>query len=446
MDTPICDFVRQYVEENSLRLHMPGHKGKTVLGVEHLDITEINGADDLYDAEGIIRKSERNASTLFGCPTCFSTEGSSQCIRAMMHLTMLHAKKTGRKPLIAAGRNAHKTFLSAAALLDFQILWLYPESEDSYLSCDISAAQLEKTFAAMSELPTAVYITSPDYLGKTSNIQKIAEVCHRYHILVLVDNAHGAYLKFLENSQFPMDLGADMCCSSAHKTLPVLTGGAYMHLSEDLAAEFTGQIKNAMGLFGSTSPSYLIMQSLDAANLYLSAYPKKLQAFCSQIEMLKNRLIAHGFTLCNSEPLKITISPKSWGYTGLEFAKILQEHHIICEFADPDYIVLMLTPEIEAHELNYLERILVQIERKTEIVQQAPTFHKAEMICSFREATLSLSEVLPVEACNGRILASASVGCPPAVPILVCGERIDHHAIECFRYYGIEHCTVMKEN
>ena len=109
MNTPICDFARQYAQRQALRLHMPGHKGVPTLGVEHLDITEFDGADSLYEASGIIRQSEENAGRLFGCPTFYSTEGSSQCIRAMLYLILQHARQQGRSPHIAAARNVHKT-------------------------------------------------------------------------------------------------------------------------------------------------------------------------------------------------------------------------------------------------------------------------------------------------------------------------------------------------
>ena len=111
MDTPICDFVRGYARSGALRLHMPGHKGEGPLGMEALDITEIPGADSLYEADGVIAQSEKNASALFGAPTLYSTEGSSLCIRAMLALVQRHAAAQGRRPMIAAGRNAHKTFL-----------------------------------------------------------------------------------------------------------------------------------------------------------------------------------------------------------------------------------------------------------------------------------------------------------------------------------------------
>lgn len=440
MNTPICDFVQTYAQTEALRLHMPGHKGMNFLGCEALDITEIAGADSLYEAEGIIAESEAIASRLFGCNTFYSTEGSSQCIRAMLYLAVLFAKQQGNIPKIAAGRNVHKTFLSAAALLDIPVVWIYPEKESSYLSCEISAEYLEKILK--QEQPTAVYLTSPDYLGNMADITALAKICHRHGAMLLVDNAHGAYLRFVSESRHPMDLGADICCSSAHKTLPVLTGGAYLHIADENLAR---QAKAALALFGSTSPSYLILQSLDAANRYLSDYAERLCLFCEKAQHLKEALRRQGWILQEQEPLKITIWAKASGYRGEELAALLHEKNIVCEFADPDYLVLMLTPEVGSDGLKKLEEVLCAIPQRIPLKEPLPQFEKALRVRSIRQAALAAAETLPVEQCEGRILAAATVGCPPAVPILVCGEQIDHHAIECFRYYGVKTCNVILE-
>ena len=438
MDTPICDFVRHYVESDTLRLHMPGHKGIGPLGCEALDITEISGADSLYEAEGIIAQSEKNASALFGCPTFYSTEGSSQCIRAMVYLAALHAKRLGKSPLIAAGRNAHKTFLSALALAQVPVRWLYPKSQESYLSCPITATDAE----ALEADVTALYLTSPDYLGNMVDVEAIAAVCHRKGILLLVDNAHGAYLKFLPNSLHPMDLGADLCCSSAHKTLPVLTGGAYLHIRDLSLAD---EAKNALALFCSTSPSFLILQSLDAANRVLAQdYPKILAAFVEEAEACKTRLRAFGYEFRGQEPMKLTIDARAKGYTGKEMAQLLRQMRIECEFADPDYLVLMLSPAIGSDGLQRMEQALGQIPQAAPIPRRLPPLCHPEPVLTVYQALFSPSEIVPVSRSKGRILASPSVGCPPAVPIAVCGERIDEDAIHAFSYYGIEYCRVCK--
>lgn len=444
MNTPICDYVRRYCEHDSVRLHMPGHKGKKLLGMEHLDITEIDGADSLYEATGIIRESEQNAGMLFGSETYYSTEGCSQCIRAMLYLTALYAKQCEKKPLIAAARNVHKTFLSAAALLDLDVMWLYPKEPDSYLSCCLDAGELDAVLSVAPEKPIAVYLTSPDYLGNMADLPKISAVCQRHQVLLLVDNAHGAYLRFLQPSMHPVDLGADICCDSAHKTLPALTGAAYLHIAESAPKCFSEQAKNALMLFGSTSPSYLILQSLDAVNEYLdNGYPQRLKDFAEQFRALKSRLTAYGYDLQGDEPLKLTIRTKPWGYRGTELAQILSQKKLVCEFSDPDFLVMMVTPETTQEELIKLEQALCAIPKRPAILEEPPQFVTCERILSIREAVLSPCEIVPVENCVGRVLAAASVGCPPAVPIAVSGERLDAHAKACFSYYGQKTCSVV---
>ncbi len=446
MKTPICDFVNAYAGCDTLRLHMPGHKGSPLLGPEPLDITEIDGADSLYDANGIIAESEKNASSLFGCTTFYSTEGSSHGIRAMLQLLGLFARQTGKKPAVAAARNVHKSFLSAVALLDIEVTWLYPDEADSYLSCKLTAAEIDAALTAMTEKPTAVYLTSPDYLGNTADIAAIAAVCHRHGVLLLVDNAHGAYLRFLPVSRHPIDLGADMCCDSAHKTLSALTGGAYLHISSAAPTIFTEQAKNALALFGSTSPSYLILQSLDAVNADLAAdYPTRLSAFLSAAEALKARLYNDGYQLIGNEPLKLTLRTKPVGYDGRQFARILRERGIECEFADPDFVVMMLAPAIGEGGLARLQAVLTALPLLPALLDEPPIFHRLMAAMTVREATLAPCETVAASACVGRVLAAPSVNCPPAVPIAVCGERMDKTTAACFAYYGIDTCTVVIE-
>lgn len=442
MKTPIVSFLKSYQEKSPVRMHMPGHKGAGILGFEGMDLTEIYGADELFAAEGIIKESEQNASSLFGCPTYYSTQGSTLCIQTMCTILCQDAKSKGKKPKILAGRNAHRSFIHAAALLDFEIEWLYGNSD--YLSCKIHAEDLEK--AIIESLPTAVYLTNPDYLGNLLDIQSLASVCKKHNVLLAIDNAHGAYLRFLEPSLHPIDLGADLCCDSAHKTLPVLTGGAYLHLSESLNQVWKNDVKHFMEYFSSTSPSYLIMASLDAANEVLdTAFKKSLSECIQRVDGLKNTLIQHGYTILSGEPMKITISTKEFGYTGNEIANLLMECDIYPEFYDSDYIVLMPSPYNTKDDLKRLETCLCGIERKPILINKPPKLEQSKKAMNVRQALFSSSITLDVSKSLGQVCSSVTVSCPPAILPVIPGEVISESSIEVMKYYGIETVRVVKE-
>ena len=448
METPIADFVNAYRQSGVSRLHMPGHKGRGPLGCESLDITEIAGADALYQADGIIARSEGSAAALFGtAATFYSTEGSSQCIRAMLYLAVLHATPGGGRPVIVAARNAHQSFVLAAALLDAEIVWLWPEgSPFSLCRCDVSTEQLERVLGALPRPPAAVYVTAPDYLGNAPDVATLAATAHRFGVPLLVDGAHGAYLKFLSHGAHPIDLGADLCCDSAHKTLPVLTGGAYLHVGPQAPADFAENGKRALALFGSTSPSYLILQSLDLVNRRLAEdYPKLLASCAARLEALRADLRGDDWRVAQSDPLKLTISAAESGWDGGDVAALLRRGGVECEYADPDFVVLMATPENTEQDFVRIRSALGRNPRLGPLRRPSPCLSPPETVCSPREAVFSPSESVPAASGVGRILAAPTVGCPPAVPVVVGGERIAQDAVEVFAYYGISSVQVIRD-
>lgn len=518
MKTPVADFLNKYCspDTHNIRFHMPGHKGrcpadlefqtdsgkKNVSLGEKYDITEISGADSLYEADGIIAESERNASELFGtAATFYSTEGSSQCIRAMLWLavTTHRENRNGKTPVIVAARNVHKSFVYAAALIGFEIEWLLPavsgSSSESYslCACDISADALDQKLSSLSCPPAAVYITSPNYLGGMADIRSLANVCHRHGTILAVDNAHGAYLHFLKpRGLHPIDLGADICCDSAHKTLPVLTGGAYLHIGSrekpgsdsagnacfsDRINKMIDDARNALALFGSTSPSYLTLASLDLCNACLASdgwYFTALPDFVSRLDGLRSNLAAAGYKIYPSDPLRITVCASGGAVFGSGFAlaDFLRAHGIECEYADADFTVLMLTPLNTAPELCKLEAVLLSAASESsetseafEDLRSVPDIVSVsasgsvpdvgscansnaiipDRVLSVREAFFMPHERIPVSEAIGRICGAPAVSCPPAIPIVISGERISAEAIGVFRHYGINEVEVIKE-
>ena len=442
MKTPVCDFVAAYEQSGAARLHMPGHKGKGPLGCEGRDITEIAGADSLYEAGGVIAQSEQNAAALFGAKaTFYSAGGSSQCIGAMLCLALQKSKSR----VVLAARNAHKSFLHAAALLDADVRWLWPRPY-SLLACPVTPELLENDLAALPEAPAAVYITSPDYLGNVQPVAALAKVCHAHGAPLLVDNAHGAYLHFLPAPAHPLDEGADLCCDSAHKTLPVLTGGACLHLGHGLLKAEEGEVQAALSLFGSTSPSYLILQSLDACNRYLADEARpKLAACVRAVEALKADLAAQGWAVAESEPLKVTLHASKRGWRGDALADFLRQNGVECEYADPDDLVLMVSPQNSPEDLEKVRAALAAAGQGSEAPQTPPQMARPRQAMGIRAALLAPTEEVPVAAAAGRVCAAPTVGCPPAVPVVVSGEEISPGAAAVFCYYGIETVRVVRE-
>ena len=444
---------------------MPGHKGAGPLGVEVRDITEIAGADVLSESVGILEESQQNACTLFGTgATLYSTEGSSLAVKAMLYSVMMHWKHCVKemeysRPFILAARNVHRAMLDGCALLDLDLEFIRSGQAHGLCSALVTAQEVEQSLKACEKLPAAVYLTSPDYLGVQSEIAAIAEVCHKYGTLLAVDNAHGAYLAFLEVSKHPIHLGADICCDSAHKTLPVLTGGAYLHLHENIVSEILDSARKGLTMVGSTSPSYLILQSLDLCNVYLEQKFRRELAECvEKVRQFKKAAGDRGLHIMEGEPLKIVIDTGASGYDGEEIAGELREFvccigerkrfGIECEFADHHTVVFMMSPQNGPEDWQMLYRWL----DRTRLLKPGKAFAPAKTLgeehavrrMTIREAVFAESEIIPVREAEGRILAQETVSCPPAIPIVVSGEEIDRNMIRVFEEYGIRDVSVVK--
>lgn len=442
MKTPIYDFLAEYSASETLRCHMPGHKGiaprEKLEELYRLDITEISGADSLFEADGIIAESERNMTRLYGtAATVYSAGGSTLCIQAMLALM----KQENRR--VFAARNVHRAFLNAAALLGLEAEWIFPEYSGGILSGELNLSEVETALRECTE-PCCLYVTSPDYTGKTADIASLAAVCHRYGARLLVDNAHGAHLAFLTENSHPIALGADLCCDSAHKMLPALTGAAMLHTS---VPEYADKLKQSMSLFASTSPSYPVMMSLDLCAEYIS---ERIYSDISENLMYINELherFADRLAFAETEPFHITVKASQSGLCGIELADKLRENGVECEYADSSTVILLMSPMCRREHYDRLtealERSIPQL-NKYEYNDEKFTLSPPERAMGIREAVFAPSEEIDVDNAEGRICASVKVPCPPAVPIAASGERISRECINIFKRYGISRINVVK--
>lgn len=442
MNTPIYDFLKKYSQSGTLRCHMPAHKGESPIpelsDMYALDITEISGADSLFEADGIILQSEKNMSQLYNTAgTVYSAGGSTLCIQ-----TMLYIMKSEKRKIFAV-RNVHRAFLNTAALLDLDVEWIMPEYSGGILSGSINPNDVENALKNCPE-PSALYVTSPDYTGKTADISVLAGICHKYNARLLVDNAHGAHLRFLNPDIHPMTLGADLCCDSAHKMLPALTGAAMLHTS---VPKYVPLLKQAMNMFGSTSPSYLIMMSLDLCNRYIS--DKIRSDIKNNLVYLKNfrKEFSDRLIFADGEPFHITIKASESGLDGNELAGLLRKNGVECEYSDSSLVILLMSPVCTKHDYEKLSGALTAAVSECRKIPPYTTDFKMELperVMSIREAVFSECEVIPIENAERRICASVKVPCPPAVPIVASGERIDRNSINIFVNYGISEVIVVK--
>lgn len=440
--TPIYDYLVQYSRKGDLRMHMPGHKGK---GLDHwlaaaypLDITEICGADSLFEADGIIAESERNAAGLFGAgATLYSAGGSTLCIQAML----MQMKREGRT--ILAGRNVHRSMLNTCILLDLPVRWMYPR-DGALLSGAVSAQSVQFALANC-RTPACVYLTTPDYLGSMADIAAIAAICKRHNARLVVDNAHGAHLAFVTPSLHPIALGADFCCDSYHKLLPALTGAACLHCKnpEDAPA-----LRSAMAMFGSTSPSYLIMASMDLCNRYLDNQVRHdLATTARRLERMRNHLHKK-FVFRRGDPFHVCICAGESGYRGTVLAAWLVQQGIMYEYADADYVVLLCSPKTPLRDIETLEQVLERCDLPKTVNPLRYEPPKAVALFAAmtpKEAAAQPVEMVPVSAAVGRICAMTQPPCPPAVPIAICGEQLNEAAVSLLLYYGVTEIAVVKE-
>lgn len=445
-NTPLKRALDEYIRQDYARLHMPGHKGASISPFGELmayDVTEVEGTDSLFEDDGPLKELEEIFTRLYDTKeTVMSAGGSTLCIQAMLRMV---AKKDGR---ILAGRNIHAAAVNAMALLGLEPVWVYPNrKQEERLIGEISPDEIRSVLEKEKQEGTldslcAVYVTSPDYFGVMSDIRSIAQIAHEYGLPLLVDNAHGAHLHFLKEEYHPMQLGADLCCDSLHKTMPALTGAALLHTSD---AKYCPQMKGAMTVFGSTSPNYLIMLSMDSTAAFLMQDgAERIQQTVTRCEELRQKAREKGFVLPqHCDPMRLTLPLAGTGWDAQNFRKLLKKHRIMEEYLSDSGCVLLFSPFNREEDFKRTEALLDEV-----LIQNQPftafPIVPSEKVMSLREAFLSPKESVPVEKAEGRIAAQVKITCPPGIPLVMPGERLHKEIIKILKNSGIFVIDVVK--
>ncbi|WP_040195839.1 DegT/DnrJ/EryC1/StrS family aminotransferase [Candidatus Soleaferrea massiliensis] len=456
MDRPLLQAIEAYRHRQTVRCHMPGHKGKESGLFGKLcayDVTEIPGTDSLYDCGGPLRLTELRLSALYGAAdSLLSAGGSSLCIQTMLAMA---AKRGGT---LIASRSIHVSAVNAMGLLGLDPVWVYPRGE-KHLAGRVQPGDVEQALRAHPDA-LAVYITSPDYYGIVSDIAAIAAVCRKHSVPLLVDNAHGAHLKFMERDMHPITLGASACCDSLHKTLPALTGAAALHLGKDYAVRYEpdGRLpapriqgcvlyrraKEMMSVFGSTSPSYLIMLSIEDCCAQLPSLDFRLMA--ERIRRLEDIALAQGMRIPEGERdgIKLVVDATDLGYTGKALAQRMRADGIEPEYADAVWAILLFSPLTEPAEYDAVAQFLESLPHGRPLPGHLFPSVLPEKCRTLPQAFLQESELLPVSECEGRIAAAVKSPCPPGIPVVMPGEKIDRKLIKLLNDSGILLLKVLK--
>lgn len=446
----LTDALTAYRDRDIYPMHMPGHKRNPqffALPIPYgIDLTEVDGFDRLHGAEGILAEGMRRAAALYGSrrtfylingSTCGILAGISACTRA------------GDRILMA--RNCHQSVYHAVGQNRLEAVYLLPEVDGAFgISGSVSPASVARALEQNREIRLIV-VTSPTYEGVASDIPAIAALAHAHGVPLLVDEAHGAHLGF--SPAFPQNsvsAGADLVIHSLHKTLPSLTQTALLHVNGALVAPEA--VQKQLSVFETSSPSYVLMASIDCCidllarrgDPLFAAYTSLLWNFSREMKSLKKlRVLCKGTdnvsrhpSIHALDPGKLVISTRNTDLTGPSlFAQLLNRYQIQLEMAAGEYAVAMTSICDTAGGFRRLRDALLALDEALSFGPANPPGEAAALpvsvlpICQAEERS---GQFIPLEQSEGRIAREYVYAYPPGIPLLVPGERISARVLDTF--------------
>ncbi|AST93957.1 MULTISPECIES: aminotransferase class I/II-fold pyridoxal phosphate-dependent enzyme [Sutcliffiella] len=448
IDTPIFSTLMNHFEKKPISGHVPGHKYGTVFPKEgrrffdnilKIDATEITGLDDLHDPQGIIKEAQQLTAQLYGSErTYFLVNGST-----VGNIAMILANcERGSKVLVQ--RNCHKSILNGIELAGAEPIFIMPEYNQMIgVSTSITLESLEEALDQYNNV-SGLIITNPNYYGLTVPLTKIIEKAHDYNIPVLVDEAHGAH--FVIGDPFPSSAircGADIVIHSAHKTLPAMTMGSFLHMQGNLVNR--DRVEYYLRMLQSSSPSYPIMASLDLARAYISNFREQSSLLIEKINNLKEEIstieeieIVESEENVKMDPLKIILR-STVGLSGYQLQSLLESENIFPELADLQNVLFILPLSTEEHFHGMINKIRKAVHLKGDNRKESPNplnfVDKSIRKLSTLHIPLDKQYMFRKVECDllqseGKVSAETIVPYPPGIPVLYKGEVITKEIIE----------------
>ena len=436
----LLDRLTEYSQSDFYPYHMPGHKRNAAGAlpadwINH-DITEIEGFDNLHDAEGILKRLQEKAAVAYGAEECFYLVNGSTC---GILSAISAAVPFGGELLIA--RNCHKSVYHAAYLRQLKLHYIFPDVLEGYDICEaVSAEQVAQALEAYPQV-AAVLIVSPTYEGRMADVQAIAEVVHEKGLPLIVDEAHGAHLGF--SSEFGVNsarLGADLVINSVHKTLPAMTQTALLHANGTLVDRQA--LKRFLRIYQTSSPSYVLMSSIEEA-VEMAAEGSRFGEFTAcwhklltELSGLKHlRILPNSFEECRKKRQdigKLIISTKETELSGTQlYDMLLSEYHLQPEMVCESYVLCMFTIGDTQEGYDRLAKALLAIDTRIQSVsgRELCFAPRPEAPVPFYEAWEKEQEEIRLKEAQGRLAGEFLNLYPPGTPILVPGERITEEII-----------------